>query len=143
MGDSSEYFRAANDPERLGSSVFLDVSASLSSSSLSSDMPNFVRICGHVAFSGFEMSIGPGRIRSRSSTSPGRALLSTPWGGLDASGGISCRFVAGSLVVGAGGGGALFSAVFFSSSISWRFCRSRVASCSCYSLIDIFCLPPS
>ena len=53
-------------------------------------------------------------------------MLSSPLGSLAALGGVSCRFFGGALVVGAGGGDALFSAVFLDSSAPRRCCSSRV-----------------
>ena len=107
------------------------------SSSLSSDMPNSMRMCGPFAFSGFAISMDPGWIRHRYS-SPELMLHSSSWESLTALGGVSCRFVGGALVADAGGGGASFSSVFSSSSSPRRCCRSRVSSCSRFLLVAVF-----
>ena len=73
-------------------------------------MASFARLRGHVTCSGFVRSIGRAAIFPRSS-SPEMQLLSPPcesWADLVGEfGGCSCRFGGGSLVFGAGGGGAL------------------------------------
>ena len=85
-----------------------------SSSTLSAAMGNAVRICAPVAFSGLSMSIGPDWVRSRASASPELSLLSSFWGSRDYSGCVYSWLVGSALVlVGAGGGGALVSDVFF------------------------------
>ena len=73
-------------------------------------MGRFVRLCGHVPYSGFVWSTGHSTIFPCSS-SPGLQLFSSSlesWADLVGDfGGCSSIFVGGALVFGAGGGGAL------------------------------------
>ena len=55
-------------------------------------------MCGPVILSGSEMAIGPGCIRSCSSSSE-LMLLPSSWGSLAASIGVACRLVGGALAV--------------------------------------------
>ena len=113
----------------------------LSSSSLSAYMPNFMRICGPVVFSGLSIAMGHGWMRSRSS-SPEMLLLSSSCGRLSSLGGGSCWLVGCALVlvVGAGGGGDLLSS-FFSRPTSRRFLVIEFLPVRVFRLCGTF--PPS